>query len=113
MNQAVVVSSHPGMGAISYPGGAAFRVWAPNAEQVYVAGTFNQWSKTASPLAREGNGYWSTDVSGAKVGDQYKYVIINGPQETWKIDPYARDVTNSVGNSVIAPTYFGWGQGSF
>ena len=45
-----------------------FRVWAPHAEKVYVTGAFNGWSKTATPLAGEENGYWSTAVSEAKTG---------------------------------------------
>ena len=48
----------PGMGAIHYPGGIAFRVWAPHAEHVFVTGTFNAWSETAHPMDSEGNGYW-------------------------------------------------------
>ncbi len=52
-----IISSHPGMGAILYPGGTAFRVWAKFAQKVYVVGDFNHWSQTANPLASEGNGY--------------------------------------------------------
>jgi 1,4-alpha-glucan branching enzyme len=106
-------SSHSGMGAIPWSGGTAFRVWAPNADQVYVAGTFNNWSKTATPLASEGHGYWSIDVPGAKAGDEYKYVLINGSKELWRIDPYARDVTCSVGNAVICDPDFDWGTEIF
>jgi hypothetical protein len=36
---------------------------------VSVAGTFNQWNPQAAPLAREDNGYWSTDVPGAELGN--------------------------------------------
>ena len=57
-------TSRPGMGTILFPGGAAFRVWAPFAPAVFAAGTFNQWNVTATPLASEGNGYWSADVPG-------------------------------------------------
>jgi len=106
----VAPSSHPGMGAIPYPGGAAFRVWAPHADQVYAAGTFNNWSKRANPLARKDHGHWSTNVPGAKAGDGYKYVLVNGSKELWRIDPYARDVTSSVGNSVIHDPDFDWGS---
>ena len=105
----ILSSSHPGMGAIPYTGGTAFRVWAPNAGQVFVAGTFNGWSKTANPLTSEGNGYWSTDVPGAKTGDEYKFVILNSDQELLRIDPYARDVTSSVGQAVICNPDFEWG----
>lgn len=106
-------SSHPGMGAIPYSGGTAFRVWAPNASQVFVAGTFNDWSKTKHPLASEGNGYWSVDVSGAKVGDEYRYAIVSGEEELSRIDPYAKHVTNSAGNSIIDNPEFDWGEGNY
>ena len=108
----VASSSHPGMGAIPYAGGTAFRVWAPHADQVCVVGTFNGWSKTANPLADEGQGYWSTDIPGAKAGDEYEYVIVNGTQELRRIDPYARDVTSSVGSAIIHDPAFDWdGEG--
>ena len=95
------VTKHPGMGAIPSAKGVTFRVWAPHAEKVYVTGTFNDWSKTSTPLVSEKNGYWSTDVSEAKAGDEYRY-LIHAPTD-WKlpplsrIDPYARKVTNSIG----------------
>jgi 1,4-alpha-glucan branching enzyme len=101
------------MGATPWSGGTTFRVWAPNAEQVYVAGSFNNWSKTNTPLASEGYGYWSIDVPGAKTGDTYKYVLINGSSEIWRIDPYARDVTSSIGNAVICDPEFDWGTEIF
>ncbi len=96
---ALVPSANPGMGSIPYGGGATFRAWAPNAAAVSVAGDFNAWSDTANPLASEGaSGTWSVDVAGASAGDEYK-LVIDGT--LWKNDPWARDVTNSVGNSVI------------
>jgi 1,4-alpha-glucan branching enzyme len=101
------------MGAIPYPKGTTFRVWAPHADKVFVTGTFNNWSKTSNPLAREDNGYWSTDVSGAKPGDQYTYIIANGPNQLPRIDPHARDVTSSVGNGVIHEPDFHWGPDAY
>jgi 1,4-alpha-glucan branching enzyme len=97
------------MGSIPFPGGAAFRVWAPFASAVFVTGTFNDWSETENPLSSEGNGYWSGDVRGARPGHEYKYVILNGAQKLWRIDPYARDVTGSAGNAVIVDPRFDWG----
>ncbi len=90
-----------GMGAIPHEGGVAFRVWAPHADSVHVVGDFNEWADDAHPLASEGNGNWYADVPEAAVGHEYKYVIRNGDMTLSKIDPYARQVTNSVGNGVI------------
>jgi 1,4-alpha-glucan branching enzyme len=104
-------SFHSGMGSVPYEGGTAFRVWAPHADQVFATGTFNGWSR--SPLTHEGNGYWSTDVPGAGVGDQYRYVIVNGRDELLRIDPYARNVTSSIGNTIIHDPDFDWGPEEF
>src|SRR5205085_1884315 len=106
----MAASQRAGLGASPYAGGTTFRVWAPFAQSVTVAGSFNSWNSTATPLAAEGGGYWSTDVAGAAIDDQYKFVLsspsIAGP--LWKNDPYARALTNSVGNSIIAETDFPW-----
>lgn len=99
---------HAGMGAIPFPGGSTFRVWAPNASAVNVAGSFNAWSTTAAPLTSEGNGNWSIDLRNALPGGQYKFVIMNGSQTIWKNDPRARQLTNSAGNSIIFGDDFAW-----
>ena len=108
----MVKATQAGMGAIPGSGLTTFRVWAPHAGSVRVAGKFNNWSDTASPLSQEGNGYWAADVAGAKVGDEYKFVIINRDTgaELWKNDPYARQLTSdkSQVNSVIAKPNYTW-----
>ena len=113
MPNQIVASSRPGMGAIPYDGGTAFRVWAPHAQRVAVAGTFNGWSAEASPLASEGSGYWSADVPGAAPGAEYKYVLTSGGQALWRLDPYAREVTGSAGNGVVYRSEFDWGDERF
>lgn len=102
-----------GMGAIPHPHGVGFRVWAPHADWVSVAGTFNDWSMDAHSLEREEGGYWYTDVGEANVGDEYRFVIGNGEQTLWRIDPYAREVTNSVGNAVVHDPHFDWQEDAF
>lgn len=100
---------HAGMGALPCKGGVFFRVWAPHADQVWVTGDFNDWSKTEHPLVHEGNGYWYAEVKGAKAGQEYKFVLRNGDTVLERIDPYARQVTNSVGHGVIYdPAAFDW-----
>jgi 1,4-alpha-glucan branching enzyme len=105
---------HPGMGAIPGAEGVTFRVWAPHAEKVYVTGTFNDWAKASTPLASEKNGSWSIDVSKAKTGDEYRYLIHGSKGTLSRIDPYARKVTSSVGNGVIYdPEAFDWDGDDF
>lgn len=103
-----IASSVAGMGAMPYATGTAFRVWAPNATAVKVAGTFNGFSGTATPLVSEGNGNWSRSVDGALIGHEYKYVITHAGVDNWRVDARAADVTNSVGNSVIADLGHTW-----
>jgi len=101
------------MGAIPYTGGTAFRVWAPHAEKVCVAGSFNGWSNSANSLAREVPGYWSADVPGAAPGDEYQFVIFFEGRAIWRVDPYARVVTSSVGNAIIYDPVSDWGVEAF
>jgi 1,4-alpha-glucan branching enzyme len=88
-------------GAVAHEGGVQFGVWAPHATEVFVVGTFNDWDKAAHPLAKQPNGWWSGDVAGAKVADEYRFRIVSPAGEALKIDPYARNVTSSVGNGII------------
>jgi 1,4-alpha-glucan branching enzyme len=102
----VAPAVHAGLGANLFddgPGlsGVGFRLWAPNADSVHVAGTFNGWASSAAPLADEGNGQWSLDYRGVTAGAQYKYVVRNGAQTLWKVDPRACAVTSSAGNGVV------------
>jgi 1,4-alpha-glucan branching enzyme len=107
-------SARPGMGTILFPGGVAFRVWAPFASAVFAAGDFNQWSSTAHPFASEGNGYWSVEVPGAKVGDQYKFVIRNGAGPLiWRRNPHASALVNSSQSGIIHDPNFDWTGDTF
>lgn len=103
-----------GMGAIPTANGVTFRVWAPNAAKVFAIGNFNDWNESATPLDNEQNGYWSAKAPEAKPGDEYRY-LIHGPQgPRSKIDPYARKVTNAVGNGIIySREAFDWGDDAF
>jgi 1,4-alpha-glucan branching enzyme len=89
------------MGAVVQDGGVKFRVWAPNAKGVYVTGDFNKWSDTSAPLERGDDGVWSGLVPGALAGQEYRFSIETAEGRISRIDPYAREVTNSVGNAVI------------
>jgi 1,4-alpha-glucan branching enzyme len=121
------------MGPRHYGDGTSFRVWAPHAARVAIAGTFNGWSTVSHPLAREGDGYWSVDVPEALPGDQYKYVLDTGASGAgaradgaggdagasggggllWRIDPYSPALTSSIGNSLVPRPDFDWGHPPF
>jgi 1,4-alpha-glucan branching enzyme len=101
------------LGTTLYAGGARFRVWAPFATRVFATGDFNGWSATANEFTSDGDGYWSIDVPGAKVGDQYQFVIHNGAQVLWKKNPYARSVVSSSGNAIIHDPTFDWSGDDF
>ena len=106
-------AAHPGMGAVVHDGGVAFRVWAPHAEAVAVVGDFNDWNEAAHPLAAEGDGYWYAEVAGARVGQEYRFALRTPSGDFTRMDPYAREVTHSAGNSVIADPEFDWAGDEF
>lgn len=111
MNTTITKSA--GMGAIVSDGSVTFRVWAPNAEKVFVAGSFNNWTESEIPLELEENGYWSVVTDMASPGDEYKYFIEYDGSLLPRNDPYAFEVTNSNGNSVIRTLDFDWDDDDF
>jgi 1,4-alpha-glucan branching enzyme len=109
-------SSRSGMGAVPHEAGTTFRVWAPHAQSVGVVGTFNDWDAARHLLSRDDNGKaetWSADVAEAKPGDEYRFVMTSPAGDLNRIDPRARRLTNSVGNGVIYPDAFDWGDAEF
>ena len=92
------------MGAIPHEAGTMFRVWAPHAQAVFVTGTFDDWATDRTKLARDGDGTsgtWSADVAGVRPGDEYRFTIRTKDGDLSRMDPYARHVTSSVGNSIV------------
>ena len=59
-------------------------------------------------MVKEAEGYWYADIAEAAIGHEYRYRILSGDKQMLRIDPYARQVTNSVGNAVIHDPYFDW-----
>lgn len=112
--------ANPATGATVVPGGATFRVWAPRARAVYVAGDFNGWKPQdpAHQLTSIGGGQWATFVSGLKGGDQYKFYVVGPGSEGFKRDPRARLLTVQPAfpfcNCVLRdPSVFPWHQTSY
>jgi 1,4-alpha-glucan branching enzyme len=100
----------PGMGATVHAGGTCFRVWAPNAQAVSVKGDFNGWDDTVHPLQRDDSGHWAIDIPGVGAGAGYTFHLVGADgQARDRIDPQARQVTNSVGvGLVVDPAAFDW-----
>jgi 1,4-alpha-glucan branching enzyme len=101
------------MGATLVEGGAIFRLWAPHADRVAVVGDFNDWDDDASPLTAGSHGTWEGSVEGATAGQPYKFVLWNGKKRLERVDPYARQVTNSVGESLLHDPTFDWQGDNF
>ena len=58
--------------------GTVFSVWAPNARDVYVIGSFNGWDHRAHALrARASSGIWEGFIPGAGKGTLYKFHILS------------------------------------
>ncbi len=105
------------MGAIPFDGGTTFRVWAPHATAVFVTGTFDDWAMDRTGLYPDGEGTtgtWSADVPGVGPGAEYRFTVRTRAGDLSRMDPYARMVTNSVGNGVVYdPHAFDWGGDAY
>lgn len=68
----------------------AFRLWAPHAKAVALAGDFNGWNAEANYMIPISPGIWECVISGVNIYDCYKYVIHTADGRTiYKSDPYA------------------------
>ncbi|MEC4893441.1 MAG: 1,4-alpha-glucan branching protein GlgB [Oscillatoria sp. PMC 1051.18] len=69
--------------------GVHFAVWAPNARNVSVVGTFNNWDGREHQMRLIGNGIWELFIPELGVGELYKYEIKNHVGHIFlKSDPY-------------------------
>ena len=100
------------MGCHKIEGGYVFRVWAPNADCIFLTGDFNSWSESA-PLSRitEG-GIWEIELcdGSVKAGDKYKYKIYGCGQVHYKADPYAffAETPPDTASVVCDPSEYAW-----
>lgn len=82
-----------GAHCIKDPEGVYFAVWAPNAWEVAVIGSFNNWDGRAHKLARrpDDSGIWEGFIPGLTQGTLYKYLIRSNQRDytVEKQDPIA------------------------
>jgi 1,4-alpha-glucan branching enzyme len=94
--------------------GAAFGLWAPNAEAVSLVGDFNGWDRESHPLsALGGSGIWQGFVPGLGDGAIYKYHLrskLNG-YEVDKADPFGtHHETPPRTGSIVWDLAYEWGD---
>ena len=68
-----------------------FRVWAPHARAVSVAGEFNGWDNGANQMycIENSGGVWECEIKGVKQYDAYKYAVTaQDGRVLMKSDPY-------------------------
>ena len=92
--------------------GIYFAVWAPNAAQVFVVGSFNGWDGGGYEMERLGSsGIYELFTDKAAVGDMYKYLIIaKDGRWIYKADPYANyaEVRPGTASVITDLNGFGW-----
>lgn len=78
-----------------------FRVWAPNAKNVYVTGEFCNWEPYKYQAKKiNNNGLYECEIEGIKKFDAYKYVFETADGRTiYKSDPYAKHFETRPRNS--------------
>lgn len=83
--------------------GMHFAVWAPNAKEVYLIGTFNEWNETSHPMARlEPLGIYEAFLPGVGIGELYKYLIITSDgRKLYKADPFANSAEKRPGTASL------------
>ncbi len=89
----------------------AFRVWAPNAENVSVVGDFNDWDDTKHHCLPVSPGIWEAIIDDARVFDCYKYAIKTKDGRTLlKADPYAvhQETRPGTGSKVYELSDYDW-----
>jgi 1,4-alpha-glucan branching enzyme len=72
--------------------GTNFAVWAPDAERVFVMGSFNGWNNSSHELyARGQSGIWERFLPHVRAGDAYKYHVVSRYHgyRVDKADPFA------------------------
>ncbi|MFZ2513092.1 MAG: alpha-amylase family glycosyl hydrolase [Candidatus Saccharimonadales bacterium] len=90
-----------------------FRVWAPFASAVNLAGTVTGGKEIA--LKSENDGYWSVSIKGVEPGQNYVFLITTADGTVLtRNDPRARQLTTSdSGASVIIDPDFDWQGDAF
>jgi 1,4-alpha-glucan branching enzyme len=95
--------------------GQWFREYAPNAREMYLCGSFNDWQvQDDFRLQPQGDGVWTIDLSARplKSGDQYLLFLRWPGGEGWRIPSYANYVIQVPGstqfNAQVFDSHYLW-----
>jgi 1,4-alpha-glucan branching enzyme len=97
--------------------GTHFALWAPNADGVFVTGSFNGWNDKSHALRPRGNsGIWEGFIPGVQEGTLYKYCIHSRAMDyrVEKADPFS--VFNEIppkSASIVWNLDYSWGDGAW
>ena len=88
-----------------------FTLEAPDAKSVYLAGEFNSWSPTATPMKKR-DGVWEVEISLKPGTYQYKFVVdgrwCEDPKNPWKVDDGFGGFNSVVKVTDDGKVYFGF-----
>ena len=62
---------------------ATFKIMAPEAQSVLLAGDFNAWNPDAHPLRRSSNGLWKINLNLSPGSYEYRFLV----DGQWQNDP--------------------------
>ena len=68
-----------------------FKLAAPNAKSVYLAGTFNHWSTSSTPMKKDWKGTWRTTIRMKPGRCEYKFLV----DGSWWTDPTSKETSNN------------------
>lgn len=99
--------------------GVCFDLWAPNAQRVWVIGTFNDWSETENEmelLKPDSMGIFELFIPGIEEGELYKYLIeTKDGERLYKADPYANyaELRPGTASAIADIEHFKWSDGKW
>jgi 1,4-alpha-glucan branching enzyme len=86
--------------------GFVFRVWAPQAQKIWLVGDFNDWKQTLPLTRTEQPAIWEIFSETPKQGDFYKYLVQQADgRHVYKIDPFARAFESRPNSAAIVQSH--------
>ncbi len=94
--------------------GIFFAVWAPNAKDVHVIGSFNGWDEEQYPMKKfNAGGIWTLFIPDIAEGELYKFCITTKDgKKKYKADPYANwaELRPGTASKIVDISGYKWGD---